>query len=144
MFKKNIKMQMTLEYWNELAKQLLLIASLLSGFSITIVANLLVSDKNDRLMNRILKFATLSSGFFLVTVFAMVNIVMTTTPGGIHKNVSVNDFQTARIIGSLTFIIGLFSIVTMIALSGWTKSKKVGIFTTVIAILALVLIFMVL
>ena len=134
-------MEITLEYWNELAKQTLLITSLLSGFSITIVANLLVSDKNDKLTNRILKSATLSAGCFLVTVFAMVHIIMTTTPGGYIKNVSINDFQNARIIGILTFMIGLFSLSAMIGLSGWTKSKKMGIFTTTIGILTLIFIF---
>ena len=122
-------MEITLEYWNELGKQTLLITSLLSGFSITVVANLLVSDKNDKLTNRILKSATLSAGCFLVSVFAMVNIIMTTTPGGYIKNVSLNDFQIARIVGMLSFMIGLFSLSIMIALSGWTKSKKIGRFT---------------
>ncbi|GAA0732158.1 hypothetical protein GCM10009430_45080 [Aquimarina litoralis] len=134
-------MEMTLEYWNELGKQTLLITSLLSGFSITVVANLLVADKNDKLTNRILKSATLAAGCFLVSVFAMVNIVMTTTPGGYIKDVSLNDFQVARVVGMVTFIIGLFSLTTMIALSGWTKSKKVGLFTTIIGILTLLLIF---
>jgi hypothetical protein len=134
-------MGITLEYWNELAKQTLLITSLLSGFSITVVANLLVSDKNDKLTNRILKSATLSAGCFLVSVFAMFHIVMTTTPGGYIKNVSINDFQIARVIGMLNFMIGLFSLSAMIGLSGWTKSKKVGIFTTAIGILTLIMIF---
>ncbi|MDH7448184.1 hypothetical protein [Aquimarina sp. 2201CG14-23] len=134
-------MEITLEYWNELAKQTLLISSLLSGFSITVVANLLVSDKNNKLFNLILKSATLSAGCFLVTVFTMVHIVMTTTSGGYIKNVSVDDFQIARIIGVITFMIGLFSLSTMISLSGWTKSKKVGRFTTAIGILTLILIF---
>ena len=134
-------MEMTLEYWNELGKQTLLITSLLSGFSITVVANLLVSDKNDKLTNRILKSATLSAGCFLVSVFAMVNIIMTTTPGGYIKNVSIDDFHMARVIGMLTFMIGLLSLSVMIALSGWTKSKKVGIYTTAIGILTLLLIF---
>lgn len=133
---------MSLEYWNELGKQTLLITSLLSGFSITVVANLLVSDKKDKLTNQILKAATLSAGCFLVSVFAMVNVIMTTTPGGFIKEVSLDDFQAARIIGMLAFIIGLFSLTTMIALSGWTKSKKVGWFTTIIGILTLLLIFM--
>lgn len=132
---------MTLEYWNELAKQTLLITSLLSGFSITIVANLLVSDKTTKLTNRILKCATLSAGCFLVTVFAMVQIVMTTTPGGYLKNVSIEDFQLARLIGMLTFMVGLFALAAMIGLSGWTKSKKVGLFTTAIGLLTLLLIF---
>ena len=134
-------MEITLEYWKELAKQTVLISSLLSGFSITVVANLLVSDKNDKLMKRILKFATLSAGCFLVSVFAMIQISMMTTSGGYLKNVTANDFFVPRIIGTITFMIGLFSLSVMISLSGWTKSKKVGIYTTVIGILTLLLIF---
>ncbi|WP_378175312.1 hypothetical protein [Aquimarina sp. SS2-1] len=132
---------MTLEYWNELAKQTLLISSLLSGFSITVVANLLVSDKNEKLTNQILKTATLSAGCFLVSVFSMVDIMMLTTPGGIIQNIGIDDFQVSRVIGVMSFMIGLFSLSTMIALSGWTKSKKVGMFTTFIGILTLILIF---
>ena len=134
-------MEITLEYWNELGKQTLLVTSLLSGFSITVVANLLVSDKKDKLTNRILKSATLSAGCFLISVFAMVNIVMTTTPGGYLQNVSLKDFHVARVIGMVAFMVGLFSLTTMIALSGWTKSKSVGRFTTAIGILTLLLIF---
>ena len=134
-------MEMTLEYWNELGKQTLLITSLLSGFSITVVANLLVSDKTDKLTNRILRCATLSAGCFLVSVFAMVNIVMTTTPGGYIQNVSLDDFQVTRVVGMATFMAGLFSLCAMIALSGWTKSRRVGIFTTVVGVATLLLIF---
>ncbi len=134
-------MEITLEYWNVLANQIILISSLLSGFSITVVANLLVSDKNDRLNNRILKSATLSAGCFLVSVFAMIQISMITTPGGYIKNVVVDDFLIARVIGMITFMIGLFSLTVMISLSGWTKSKKIGMFTTIVGILTLLLIF---
>lgn len=131
---------MTLEYWNELAKQIIMISSLLSGFSITVVANILVSDKNDKIFNRILKSATLSAACFLVSVFAMIQISMLTTPSGLTNNIVENDFIIPRYIGTLTFIIGLFCLTTMISLSGWTKSKKLGRFTTTIGILCLILI----
>ena len=101
---------MTLEYWNSLANQLILISSLLSGFSIAIVANLIVSNRKDKLTNRLLKTATISAGCFLVSVFAMTKISMVTTPGGYLKNVTESDFSTPRIIGLLTFIIGLFAL----------------------------------
>lgn len=134
-------MEISIEYWNELGKQMLLITSLLSGFSITIVANLLVSDKKDKLTNKILKTATLSAGCFLVGVFAMVNLIMTTTPGGFIEEVTLADFQVSRLVGVGSFLVGLCALCMMIGLSGWTKSKKVGIYTTVVAILTLVLIF---
>lgn len=130
-------MKMTLEYWNALASQLILISSLLSGFSIAVVANLLVSETKSRLNINILKSATISAGCFLVTVFAMTSILMLTTPGGIAKDVVENDFLKPRIIGMITFILGLFALTTLISLSGWTKSKKTGIFTTVVGVLTL-------
>ena len=128
-------MEMTLEYWNNLANQFILISSLLSGFSIAVVANLLVHEKNNKISNWILKTAAISAGGFLVTVFAMTNILMMTTPGGYFKNVVESDFLMPRIIGMATFFLGLISLSTIISLSGWTKSKKTGMFTTTVGVL---------
>ena len=135
-------MGLTLEYWNAFAQQIVLISSLLSGFSITVIANLIVSDKNDKLSNRILKSATLAAGCFLVTLFAMVQISMITTPGGPVQDVVEDDFLLPRIIGMFTFLLGLISLTVMISLSGWTKSKKLGRFTTIVGIITLLLIFL--
>lgn len=133
-------MEVTIEYWNELAKQMILISSLLSGFSIAVVANILVSDKKDDLINKIMKSATVSASCFLITLFSMVQISMLTTPGGYLENITPNDFALPRFLGAVSFLIGLISLSTTIALSGWTKSKKVGKFTTIIGILTLILI----
>ncbi len=132
---------MTLEYWNTLANQTLMVSSLLSGFSITVVANLLVSDKNSKIMNNILKLATISAGCFLVSVFAMTQISMMTTIGGPFKITTTNDFLVPRVIGVSTFMIGLFSLSAILSLSGWVKSKKTGIFTTIVGVITLLLIF---
>jgi hypothetical protein len=125
-------MEMTLEYWNNLANQFILISSLLGGFSIAVVANLLIHENNNKISNWILKTATISAGGFLITVFAMTKILMMTTPGGYLKNVVESDFLIPRIIGMASFLIGLISILLIISLSGWTKSKKTGIFTAIV------------
>jgi hypothetical protein len=131
---------MTLEYWNTLANQTLMVSSLLSGFSITVVANLLVSDKNNKIINSILKLATISAGCFLVSVFAMTQISMMTTVGGNFKDITTNDFLVPRIVGISTLMIGLFSLSAILSLSGWVKSKQTGIFTTIIGVITLLLI----
>jgi len=136
-------MELTLEYWNSLANQLILICSLLSGFSIAIVANLIVSEKNTKLINRLLITATISAGCFLISLFAMTNIAMVTTPGGQIEHVTEKNFAVSRVIGMATFMIGLFSLSILLALSGWTKSKKVGIVTTIIGVLTLLFILLV-
>lgn len=71
----------TFEYWNKLAEQLITISSLLGGFTIAVIANLLVAEVNTRLSRNIMIASTLAAGFFLITVFAMTKVLMLTTDG---------------------------------------------------------------
>ena len=129
-------LKISLEYWNELAHQLLLISSLLSGFSIALVANLLVHKSKSRITISTLKIATIATGCFLITVFAMTKIIMMTT-NGYPFEIADNELTMPRTIGSLTFFLGIVSLSAVIALAGWTKSKSSGIFTTIVGVLTL-------
>ena len=133
--------EIPLEYWNKLASQLIMISSLLTGFSITVTANLLVNESNNRITNYILKATTIASGCFLVTVFAMTKILMMTTQGYPYK-IAVSDLSLPKMIGMVTIIIGIISLSIVIALSGWTKSKRIGIFTTIVGTLTFLMILM--
>lgn len=127
---------MTLEYWNELARQLILISSLLSGFSIAITANLLVYKSNNGITNSILKAATIAAGCFLVSVFSMTKILMMTTKG-FPFEIADSDWVFPGFIGSIAFFLGVVSLTLVISLAGWTKSKSTGIFTTIVGALTL-------
>ncbi len=127
---------LSLKYWNELAHQLLLITSLLSGFSIAVVANLLVFKSEKRITTIILKTATIASGCFLITVFAMTKIIMMTTEG-YPFSITVNDLSLAKTIGAITLLLGIVSLAGVISLSGWIKSRNTGIFTTIVGFLTL-------
>lgn len=129
--------ELPFEYWNKLSNQFILISVFLGGFSIALTANLLISQSNNRLYNIILKMATTSSGGFLTAVFAMTNILMATT-AGYPAQVVQSDLNTPRIIGLLGFLVGVLSLLTIIGLSGWTKSKGTGIFTTVVSAITLI------
>ncbi|WP_143519916.1 hypothetical protein [Reichenbachiella sp. 5M10] len=132
--------ELSLEYWNKLSSQFILMSVFLGGFSIALTANLLISESKTRLSNIILKLATTSSGGFLTTVFAMTNILMATTEG-YPSVVTQSGLNTPRIIGFLGYLVGVFSLLTIIGLSGWTKSKGTGIFTTVVSVITLILFF---
>lgn len=125
--------EMTFEYWNKLAHQIILISSLLSGFSIAVIANILVHDSNDRIVIYILKTATVAAGCFLVSVFAMTEILMITTPGYPMK-VTEGDLFMPRIVGIITYMLGIMGLSTVISLVGWTKSRSTGIFTTAVGL----------
>ncbi len=131
--------EITFEYWNKLAEQTITISSLLGGFSIAVIANFLVSDLNTKLSKSIMVVSTLAASFFLITVFAMTNLLMKTTVGYPFKVVD-NDLLPPRVVGVITFFLGIISLLTMISMSGWTKSKKMGRFTTILGIISLILI----
>lgn len=131
-------MELQPEYLNKIANQLIVISSLLSGFSIAVLANLLVTKSTGKIANYILKVTTIAASCFLVTVFAMTKIVMMTTDGYPLK-MENGDMEFPKIIGFLTFMLGIIALSVLIGLSGWTKSKSTGIFTTVIGALTLIM-----
>jgi hypothetical protein len=93
-----------------------------------------------KIINSILKLATVSAGSFLVSVFAMTQVSMITTPGGYFKNVVASDFLIPKVVGIIAFMVGLLALSAILSLSGWVKSKKVGLFTTAIGVMTLLLI----
>ena len=126
------------EYLNKIANQLIVICSLLSGFSIAVMANLLVIKSEDRIMGYILKVTTIAAACFLITLFAMTKLLMMTTEGYPFA-VESSDLDLPKIVGFASFIIGIFSLSLLIALSGWTKTRKTGIFTTIVGVITLIL-----
>mgnify|MGYP004282131187 CR=1 FL=1 len=130
--------EISLDYWNKLADHIILISSLLGGFSIAVIANLLISESNTKLIRSIMIFSTLAASFFLITIFAMTKLLLMTTDGYPVK-FAESDLLIPRIIGSLFFYFGIICLISMISLAGWVKSKKMGIITTSIGVLTLIL-----
>jgi hypothetical protein len=136
---EDLTTEIPFDYWNKLANQVITISSLLGGFSIAIIANILVSQLDNRLVKAILIVSTLAASFFLVAIFAMTKLMLMTTEGYPFQ-IAASDLTLPRLIGSISFFMGIFSLVTMISLAGWTKSKTMGRISTGIGILTLLLI----
>lgn len=129
------------EYLNKIANQLLVINSLLGGFSITVMANLLVNKTESKLLNAMLKVTVVAVASFLVSVFAMTKIMMMTTLG-YPSEVANEDLLMPKVLGFSTFFVGITALSLLIALAGWTKSKQMGIFTSIIGGIAFLMILM--
>ena len=127
------------EYLNSVVNQLILVASLLAGFSIAIVANLLTDKTESKIHNRIFKVTILTASCFLVSVFGMTKLVMMTTKG-YPKNLSPITLEISNQISAISFLLGIVFLCIDIGLFGWTKSKKMGRFTTLVGILTFLLI----
>ena len=134
--------EMSTNYLNRLAEQILLISALLGGFSIAVVTNLMVSEINTRLHRNILLISTLAASMFIMAIFAMTNLLLITTEG-YPFDIGVEQLKLSRICGSIFFFLGIFFILTVLALAGWTKNKKLGLITTVIGFVTLIMVVLV-
>ena len=130
-------MELSPEYMNKLANQILFISALLGGFSLTVLVLLLENKTSTRLLTTIFRVATVATGAFLVTIFAMTKILMMTTPGYPLKLI-VGDLTQPKMVGVIAFLVGIIAVVAIIALAGWTKSKNSGIFATIVGIITLI------
>ena len=129
------------EYLNKIANQLLLISSLLGGFSITVLANLLVTKSDAKIIKNIMIVTTIAASSLLVSIFSLTNIVMITTEGYPLK-IEDSNLNFSKIFAVGSFLIGIIALSILIALSGWTRSKRIGMFTTIIGALTLILMFL--
>ena len=127
------------DYLNKIANQLIIINSLLGGFSIAVMANLLITKIEGKIGLWLLKISTLAASFFLITVFAMTKIVMVTTRG-YPIDIEQVDLNFPKIVGFTAFVLGIIALCVLLGLSGWTKSKAAGRFSTIVGALTLVMI----
>jgi len=135
--------ELSLEYLNTFANQIIFISALLGGFSLTVLVLLLDNKESSKLMASIFRIATIATGAFLVSIFAMTKIFMMTTKD-FPLEVESEDLLLTRVIGVIVFLIGLVSVILIMSISGWTKSKNLGWFTTIIGVITLVLTFLML
>jgi len=132
-------MDLSLEYMNKLASQTQFISALLCGFSLTVLVLLFDKRDSDKISINIFRFAILATGAFLVSIFAMTNIFMMTTEG-FPFPVESKDLIFPNVLGGIALFIGIASIALIISLLGWTKSRSLGIFSTTIGVITLLLI----
>lgn len=130
-------------YWNTLASQLIVISTLLGGFSF---ANLFVVhgiDCQPKLKRNLFKGLTLSSVGFIVSIFAMTNIIMRTTDGYPFP-ISNKTLLLPRIVGVISLLVGLISIIYVITISGKLKEYNTRTFSLIVGLIALILIILML
>jgi hypothetical protein len=133
--------EIPLSYLKEIAKQLIFISAFLGGFSAAILGTLIVSTKSSKTLKYLILGTSLSALSFIVSVFAMTKIVMIALPDS-PFNGNYEATIVPRTIGSIAFFLGIIALIFTISISGWTHSKKLGIATTTLGIIGLVLVFM--
>lgn len=135
--------ELTTEYWNTLASQLIVIGTLLGGFSFSSLFIITGIKSEPKLKSKLFKALTLASVGFIVSIFAMTNIIMRTTDG-FPFEVTNKSLALPRILGMVSFLAGLVSILYAIAISGRIKDYNSKRFSFIVGVVGLVLIILLL
>ncbi len=135
--------ELTSEFWNTLASQLILISTLLGGFSFSNMYIIEGTKADSKLKSSLFKALTLACAGFIISIFAMTNIIMRTTQGYPFETTNT-DLLLPRIIGTASFLVGLISIIYAIAISGRIKDYNSKRFSLIVGIIAFILILLML
>ena len=123
---------LTNEYINPLATQIIFISVFLGGFSATLLVTLLVADNKRKMMKVLILSSASAAILFIIATFAMTNLLMITTPG-FPLEIDEGEMMRARTFGTLAHMGGILALMFTIGASGWLRSKRLGIATTLIA-----------
>lgn len=128
--------QLPPEYLAQIGQQLATLSAFLAGFAIAFIGVVLTVPKPNPTAGWVAGSAAIAAAAFALSVVAstMISIVLhPASPAHIKQSAHL---QSARIIGGLGFIIGIYSLVTTLGLSGWIRSRALGWLTTTIGLVA--------
>jgi hypothetical protein len=128
-------MNLTPESYAEICKQLAFISALVAGFSFAFISVLLTSDLNKRIIDWVIGFSIASIAGFLICslTWTLSASRMAIYTSGNIKELPVLFIHMHQIL-SFIFVLSFFLFCITLGLSGWIRSRKLGIVTSIIAL----------
>ena len=126
-------------YIAEILRQLAFLASFLAGFGITVGVSSIKTKETKPVILWFYSIMLLSASLMIVTVcISSIGAIFYAfhKAGGSDQNIFLLLKSTMGVAGKF-FLLGLLSFLAGIALSGWTKSFVLGIFSTSLTVFAL-------
>lgn len=130
--------ELPVSYLKVLAEQIGFISVFLGGISATILGTLIVLKKESKIFSWMIILLSLAAVSFIIAVFGMNKIQMVLAPDYPDQGQSI---FYPRLVSSISFLLGIYSLIAVVGLSGWLQSKKIGIMTSSIGLIAAFLIF---
>lgn len=125
-------------YLSDIAAQTGSLSAFLGGFSATFLGALLALRAKGRTATVTIGFAAVAAVAFIVAVVGSTAVVAALHPQG--PNVGTGGTGGAQTIMALAFIVGLYALLTALGLSGWSRSRNIGLATSIAAGLGVLLV----
>jgi len=128
------------EFLAETARQIASLSAFLGGFAATFLGILLQSPNSRRHVGFAAGAAAVASASFILAVISGTALAVVLHPGapsGIAKPTFLPQVQELIFV---TFACGIYSILLSLGLSGWIRSRQLGIVTSLAALVSAIII----
>ncbi len=124
------------QFVGEIGRELASVSAFLGGFAATFVGILLQSQSARRYVTWASGAAAVASASFIVAVIAGTLVALAESPNAPSGFAAPQFVPWARQILLVSFAIGIYANLLSLALSGWIRSRALGMVTSLVAFLA--------
>lgn len=128
--------QLPAGYFAELAGQLAFLSAVLGGFAVTFLGTLLATSSERRAIGWAIGSASVAAAGFICSALAASFMAVATHPEAIESAASAAQSAGPRVAVTLGLMVGMYALLLSLGLSGWARSRPVGLTTTISAGLA--------
>src|SRR5918995_6783913 len=117
------------EYLAEIGKQIAFLSAFLGGFAATFLGILLQSTSSRRHVGWAAGAAAIASAAFILAVISGTAVALVLHPAATPDMAKPTFLPQVRSLIFITFGIGIYAILLSLGLSGWIRSRALGIVT---------------
>src|ERR1043166_2836344 len=128
------------EFLGEMGRQIAFLSAFLGGFAATFLGILLQSPNSRRHVGWAAGAAAVASASFILAVISGSLLALVVHPGAPPDLAKPTLLPQLRIVIFITFIVGIYSSLLSLGLSGWIRSRQLGIVTSVAAFVSAVIV----
>ena len=121
------------EYLAELGRQIATLSAFLGGFA---AAFYVMADRSHRIAGWAAGSAAIAAAAFVVAVVAATMLVIALHPGAPRIGARGGQGGFERVVAAVTFFMGIYALLASLGLSGWLRSRRLGIATSLGALVA--------
>ncbi|NQX96211.1 MAG: hypothetical protein HRT64_15070 [Erythrobacter sp.] len=125
------------EYLADLARQFGFLGAFLGGVSATLFVTLLTLAEPSKVVRWAIGLAAVAACAFIVTAYMSVGVIANSHPKA-PPQMEGTSIGAVQILMTISFAIGSFSLLGAIGVSGWSRSRRLGIITSIVAFLGAV------
>jgi hypothetical protein len=129
-------MQSHAEFVAEVASQLAAVSAFLGGFAATFLGILLQSNSSRRHVSWAAGAAATASASFMIAVIAGTLVALVLKPSAPPGFATPQFLPWARQVLLVSFALGIYANLLSLGLSGWIRSRSLGLVTSIAALLA--------